>query len=83
MRHPYEKFVRIELVSIISAFVIGIIALIKGFPILIFICFFLVAISLCAEAIILWFTYQKVDGGKQLIRAMIIFLLTTFLIFTW
>lgn len=81
MRHPYEKFIRIELVSIVSAILIGIIALIKGYLILIFICFYLLALSLLAEAMIEWSTHQKMQGGKQFVRAIVILILTTFLIF--
>lgn len=83
MRHPYEKFIRIELISIISAALIGIIAFIKGYMILIFLCFLLIVLSLLAEAITLWFTYQKIQGGKQLIRALVILVLTIYLVFTW
>lgn len=83
MRHPYEKFIRIELISMISAVLIGMIAFIKGYFILIFICFFLIALSLIAEVIILWFTYQKIQAGKQLIRACIILILTLYLILKW
>lgn len=83
MRHPYEKFIRIELISMISAVLIGMIAFIKGYFTLIFICFFLIALSLIAEVIILWFTYQKIQAGKQLIRACIILILTLYLILKW
>lgn len=81
MRHPYEKVIRIELISMISAVLIGIIALIKGYIIFIFICFFLITLSLFAEAIILWFTYQKVQSGKQLIRAFMILILAVYIAF--
>lgn len=81
MRHPYEKVIRIELISMISAVLIGIIALIKGYIIFIFICFFLITLSLLAEAIILWFTYQKVQSGKQLIRAFMILILAVYIAF--
>lgn len=81
MRHPYEKIIRIELVSMASAVLIGIVAFIQGYLILIFLCFFLIILSLLAEAITLWFTYQKIQSGKQLIRAFIILMLTVYLIF--
>lgn len=80
MRHPYEKFIRIELISMIIAALACIIVLMKGYLILVFICFFLLILSLLTEAITLWFTYQKVQGGKQLFRASIILILTLYLI---
>lgn len=81
MRHPYEKFIRIELAAIALAILIGIIVLIKGYLILLFACFYLLVISLLSEAMIAWFTQNKVQSGKQIIRALIIFSLTTYLIF--
>lgn len=81
MRHPYEKFIRIELVSMILAVLMGIIVLMKGFLILIFMCFFLIIISLLTDAILLWVTYQKIQSGKQLFRAIIMLILTIYLIF--
>jgi len=80
VRHPYEKFIRIELISMISAALICIIVLIKGYLILVFICLFLLVLSLLTEAITLWFTYQKIQGGKQLFRAFMILILTLYLI---
>lgn len=83
MRHPYEKFIRIELISMISAILIGIVALIKGYLILIFICFCLITVSLLAETIILWSTLQKAQGGKQFIRAFLLLILTIYLMLKW
>lgn len=83
MRHPYEKFIRIELMSMVCAALIGIIVLLKGYLLFIFMCFLLIALSLLTEAMILWFTYQKIQGGKQLFRALIILMLTIYLMFKW
>lgn len=80
MRHPYEKFIRTELVTIILSIFVFVIALIKSYLILIYICFYLLVISLLAEAMIAWFTQQKERSVKQLIRGMIIFLLATYLL---
>lgn len=81
MRHPYEKFIRIELIAILIAILIGVIVLIKGYLILVFVCLYLLVLSLLAEAMIAWSTHQKFQSGKQLVRAAIIFILATYMIF--
>lgn len=81
MRHPYEKFIRIELATIALAILIGFIVLIKGYILLAFASLYLLVISLLSEAMIAWFTHQKVQSGKQIIRAVILFALTTYFIF--
>lgn len=79
MRHPYEKFIRIELFSIGLSVFIGIFAFIKSYTILMFICFYFISLGLVAEAIVAWSTYQKEQAIKSMIRAVVIFLISTYL----
>lgn len=80
MRHPYEKFMRIELFSIAIAVVLGMVAFIKSYTLLLFVSFYLIAISLIAEAIISWSTFHKEQAIKSMGRAILIFLLTSYLL---
>ena len=82
MRHPYGKFIRIEVISLACLIFIGFIALIQGYLLLIYFCFYLLAIGLITDAVIEWYSHQSAKAGKQIIRAVMLFLLTTYLIFT-
>lgn len=79
MRHPYEKIIRIELFSIGFAVLFGIFAFIQGYTILMFVCFYLISISLVAEAMVAWLTYHKEQAIKSIIRAILIFMMSTYL----
>lgn len=83
MKHPYEKFIRIELLTIGLAGLIGIVALVKGYLISVLICLYLITLSLLAEAMIALSTHQRVQGIKQLVRAAIIFILTSYLLLVY
>lgn len=79
MRHPYEKFIRIELFSIGLSVLIGIFAFIKSYTILMFICLYFISAGLAAEAMVAWFTYQKEQAIKSMVRSVVIFLISTYL----
>ncbi|PAV31414.1 hypothetical protein CIL05_01805 [Virgibacillus profundi] len=81
MRHPFEKFIRLELLSIVCVILFGLIALIQGYLLLIFLSLYLLAIGLLCNAMIEWYTHQSASAGKQVLRAIMIFLFTTYLMF--
>ncbi|GGA63849.1 hypothetical protein [Ornithinibacillus halotolerans] len=81
MRHPYEKFIRGELVAIGLALLFGLIALIQGIFILIIIGLYLVSASLAFDGLIGMNMRNQVHGIKQLLRAGLLFIFATFLLF--
>lgn len=81
MRHPYEKFIRMELLALVSVIFLGLIAFIKSWVFLVFISLFLLALSITFDALVQWHTYQKASAGKQLIRGLMIIFLTIYLLF--
>ncbi|MEC5424421.1 hypothetical protein QGM71_13050 [Virgibacillus sp. C22-A2] len=81
MRHPYEKFIRIELLSLASAILIGIIALAQGYTLLIFLCLYLLALSLACNALIELHRHEADQAGKQILRAIMLFILASFMLF--
>ena len=81
MRHPHEKFIVTEIVSIVSAVFIGIIGFIKGYHFLIFIALYLIALSLFCDVFIKWSTHNKTQAIKQFTRAITILFITTYLLF--
>lgn len=80
MKHPYERFILAELVSISLAILIGLVALIKGVMILAFIALYCIAISFVCEGLIEWSKRQTLVAGKQLLRALAIIILASYLI---
>jgi hypothetical protein len=80
MRHPYEKFIRGELVAIVLAVIFGLIALIQGVFFLIIIGLYLVAASLVCDGLIAIYMRNQVHGIKQLLRSVLLFLFATFLL---
>ncbi|GAB3048151.1 hypothetical protein [Virgibacillus ainsalahensis] len=81
MRHPYEKFMRIELIAIACVVLFGVIALIQGFLIFILLCFYLLALSIFCDAMILLYLHNPPQAGKQFLRAVMVFIFTTYLFF--
>src|SRR5690625_7839415 len=64
MRHPYEKFIRIELFAIGLSVFIGIFAFIKSYTILMFISFYFISLSLVAEAMVAWRSEERRVGKE-------------------
>ncbi|MBU5465223.1 hypothetical protein KQI49_00085 [Virgibacillus sp. MSJ-26] len=81
MRHPYERFIKIELISLILAIIIGLLAIIKANLIWLSLSLYLTAISLFCDSIVAQSTHLKVRRIKQLIRFVLLFFLATLLIF--
>lgn len=82
MKHPYEKIMRIELFSLGLSIFIGLIALIQSSILFILVSFYLAAISLACDAFNHNYTsHRRMQGLKQAIRAALLFLLATALIF--
>lgn len=80
MRHPYEKFIRGELVAIGLAILFGLIALIQGLFLLIVLSIYLVAASLFFDGLIALNSYNQTQGIKQLARSILLILFATFLL---
>ncbi|WP_430790103.1 hypothetical protein VBD025_05595 [Virgibacillus flavescens] len=72
MRHPYEKFIRLELISLILAIICGIIVLIKGYILLVILIILLIACGLCFEAMIELNTHNRNKAFKHFVEALLI-----------
>nr|GGG70927.1 hypothetical protein GCM10011398_13840 [Virgibacillus oceani] len=81
MRHPYEKFIRLELIAILVAVVIGLFALIKGFLLIVILALYMLAFSLASGAIVEWNMNQTNQAGKHFLQAILLFIFTTYMIF--
>lgn len=81
MRHPYEKFIRIEIICITFVLLVGVFALFKGAALIILMCFFVLALSLFCDALIEYYSHRTPQAAKQLIRAVMIILFSTVLFF--
>jgi uncharacterized membrane protein len=81
MRHPYEKYIRLELITIILVFVLGLFALIQSYILFIFLGLYLLVVSLILTALIEFHTYNTHEAIKHALRAILLFVFTTFLIF--
>lgn len=81
MRHPYEKLIRLELITIVLAFVIGLFAIIQTYILLLFLGLFLLAISLILTALVEYHTYRTQEAVKHGIRALFLLLFTAYLTF--
>lgn len=82
LRHPHEKIIRIELIAIGLSFFIGLIALIQASIFFLIIAFYFIVISLVCDAFSHSYTSNRqLQSIKQAIRASILFILATGLIF--
>lgn len=81
MRHPYEKYIRLELITLIIAVFAGIIVLIKGFLFLAIFLIYLVACALCCEAMIELNTHNRNNAFKHFLQAILILVFMSFIVF--
>lgn len=82
MRHPYEKIIRIELIALGISILTVIIALIQASVLFIILAIYFIIVSLACDAFAHSFTTNRqLQSLKQAIRAGILFLLATALIF--
>jgi len=81
MRHPYEKYIRLELITIILVFLLGIFAVIQSYIIFLFLGLYLLVVSLIFTALIEFYTYHTHNAIKHALRALLLFIFTTYLIF--
>ncbi|NBJ69719.1 hypothetical protein D1839_09600 [Roseburia sp. 1XD42-34] len=83
MKHPYEKFVLVELISLGAAIPFAIFALMKGYTIVVIICLFLLATSLICDSLVQWYLYQSFSSHviKQAGRALLIGIFAIFFLF--
>jgi len=70
-----------ELIALLSAFIIGITALVVGYTAILFLSIYLLIFSLVCDAMVLFNTRHTIEAGKQAVRAAVLFLLVTFLLF--
>ncbi|WP_164667535.1 hypothetical protein [Virgibacillus doumboii] len=81
MRHPYEKFIRLELLTLGLVVVTGLIAIFQGYLIIMFFSLYLLSISIFCEALIALNTPHSTEGVKQFAKAVMLLLITTVLLF--
>lgn len=81
MRHPYEKFIRLELITLILAVLAGIVVLIKGFTFLAILLIYLIACGLCCEAMVEFHTHNKNKAFKHFVQAMLILVFMSYIVF--
>ncbi len=81
MRHPLEKFIRMEMLLIIIGLFIGIVAWISGWMLFLFFACYLFIFSLICNALVLLHTRRASEALKQVIRAALLFLFLTSLFF--
>jgi hypothetical protein len=80
MKHPYEKFIRMELLALLSVVFFIILTMIKGWVLLVFLSLFFIVISLICDGLALLHTHQKAPAAKQLARGLLVFVLTVYLL---
>lgn len=81
MRHPYEKFIRLELITLVLVVIIGLISVFQGILIIMLFSLYLLAISIFCEALIAMNTHNTAEGAKQFVKAAMLMLVTTILLF--
>ncbi len=81
MRHPYEKFIRLELITLVLVVIIGLISVFQGILIIMLFSLYLLSISIFFEALIAFNTHNTAEGAKQFVKAAMLMLVTTILLF--
>lgn len=82
LRHPYEKIMQLELLTLGASVLIGLIALIQASVFFIILSFYFIVLSLACDVFSHNYTsHRQQQGLKQAVRAGMLFFLTTVLIF--
>lgn len=81
MKPPFVKFIRLELLALSLVVVVGIVALVKKSMILILFCLVLLGFSLLFKGLIDYYTYQYMEAAKQVVKALMLFLFTVYILF--
>lgn len=79
MKHPYEKFLQIEIIALATAIVISLFSIVQGYRVLPVFTFYFIFISLFFDALFSWITYQKTHAIKQFVRSVLVLILTTYI----
>lgn len=74
MRHPYVKYIKLELLTIVLALIFATLTIIYKKTVILLFTLCLLALSLLSEAAFLYFTNKKVEASKQTIRSLILLL---------
>ncbi|SFE08344.1 hypothetical protein SAMN05216238_10834 [Lentibacillus persicus] len=81
MHNPYEKYKRMELITLALAVIIGLTAVVQGTAILMLFSLLLVAVSIFSEGLLQFNTNKAAEGIKQFVKAGILMLLAAILLF--
>lgn len=81
VNQPFEKFIRLELLALALMCIIGIIALVKKSAFLILLGLVLLGFSLLFEGLKYYHTYHQMEAIKQIIKGIMVFLFTVYLLF--
>jgi len=79
MHHQREKYNLVSIISLALAILIGTISLIKASYFFIIFSFYLLAISIISDALLLNMSFRKTEALKQLARGIMLFIFVTFL----
>ncbi|WP_217586365.1 hypothetical protein [Lentibacillus saliphilus] len=79
MNHPFEKFMKLELAALGIVILTSIIAIVKGFFLLLVIAVYGIAASLIFDGMVAMYTHQQAHALKQFSRAILLFIITTML----
>ncbi|MDY0409532.1 hypothetical protein ACFFIS_01940 [Virgibacillus soli] len=80
MKHPYEKYIQIELITLVLACLLGIAALFRGSLWLLVLCLLLMTISLVCDGFIFLHSRRAPHAGKQFSRALLLLFLIAYLL---
>jgi len=79
MHHQREKYYLGSLLSLGIAILVGSVAIFKSSYFFMIFCFYLLAISIISDALLLNMMFRKPEGLMQLIRGVVLIILVTFL----
>lgn len=80
MKHPYSTYVKVEVITIVLAILFGITAMLRNSSLLLLVSLLWIAISLICSALVEQVTFQQTKAIKIIVRAILLFIVTFFLI---
>src|SRR5690625_3079353 len=80
MYYQQEKYNKLTIICILFALIVGMIGMIKSFQFFILLAFIFIGVSLITESLSFFISFRKIDSLKQMIRAILIIILSLYLL---
>ncbi|WP_112182238.1 MULTISPECIES: hypothetical protein [Paraliobacillus] len=82
MRHPHERLLQLQFLTLLLAIVFGIITVFSGYIFLAYVTCLMLAVNLLCEGLIEWKNHDTIQFAYHVLRVILILVFVSYLYFT-